>query len=94
MNLRIFALAILLAMSCGIDGAQRAKQTSTTDSARTLTVLTEPNAIVWVDDIRRGTTDTGGRLASMKLSSGAHALRVRAGIVSKVSELELHQRRR
>jgi tetratricopeptide (TPR) repeat protein len=78
MNLKICTLLILLTTFGSIDGAQRARQVATTDSARTLTVVTEPNAIVWVDEIRRGTTDTGGRLPSMKLASGAHTLRVRA----------------
>ena len=43
-----------------------------------LTVSSEPGAIVWIDDIRRGKTDDAGRLAVMKLSHGGHRLRVRA----------------
>jgi tetratricopeptide (TPR) repeat protein len=52
-----------------------------TNAGRTLTVLTEPgavNAIVWLDEIRRGATDNAGQLAQIKVSSGAHTLRVRA----------------
>jgi tetratricopeptide (TPR) repeat protein len=78
MKPKICTLIILLTTFGSISGAQRARQVATTDSARTLTVVTEPNAVVWVDEIRRGTTDTGGRLPSIKLSSGAHTLRVRA----------------
>jgi len=59
---------------------QRARTVSppNTNTARTLTILTEPNASVWIDEIRRGTTDGGGRLTHVKVSAGAHNLRVRA----------------
>ena len=43
-----------------------------------LTITTEPNAIVWVDDIRRGTTDASGKLILNKVSAGRHSVRVRA----------------
>jgi tetratricopeptide (TPR) repeat protein len=43
-----------------------------------LTITTEPNAIVWIDDIRRGTTDASGKLALAKVSPGRHSVRVRA----------------
>jgi tetratricopeptide (TPR) repeat protein len=44
---------------------------------RTVTVSTEPNATVWVDDVKRGVTDAGGNLP-VKLSSASSRLRVRA----------------
>jgi Tfp pilus assembly protein PilF len=43
-----------------------------------LTITTEPNAIIWIDEIRRGQTDTAGKLEIKKVSVGAHTLRVRA----------------
>ena len=43
-----------------------------------LTITTEPNAIVWIDEIRRGTTDASGKLVVTKVSAGGHAVRVRA----------------
>lgn len=43
-----------------------------------LTITTEPNAIVWIDDIRRGTTDDSGKLTLTKVSAGRHSVRVRA----------------
>ena len=43
-----------------------------------LTITTEPNAIVWIDEIRRGTTDASGKLVLTKVSAGRHAVRVRA----------------
>jgi tetratricopeptide (TPR) repeat protein len=43
-----------------------------------LTVTSEPNAIVWIDEIRRGVTDTSGKLNITKLKRGRHSVRVRA----------------
>ena len=43
-----------------------------------LTITTEPNAIVWIDEIRRGTTDASGKLTVNKLAPGRHTVRVRA----------------
>jgi len=43
-----------------------------------LTITTEPNAIVWVDELRRGTTDGSGKLTVNKVSAGRHVVRVRA----------------
>ena len=43
-----------------------------------LTITTEPNAVVWIDEIRRGTTDASGKLVVTKVSAGRHAVRVRA----------------
>ena len=43
-----------------------------------LTITTEPNAIVWIDEIRRGTTDASGKLTLTKVSAGRHSVRVRA----------------
>jgi tetratricopeptide (TPR) repeat protein len=43
-----------------------------------LTITSEPNAIVWVDEIRRGMTDASGKLVVNKVSVGRHSVRVRA----------------
>src|SRR5215212_11208982 len=43
-----------------------------------LTITTEPNTIIWIDEIRRGTTDASGKLAVTKVSPGRHTVRVRA----------------
>ena len=43
-----------------------------------LTITSEPNAIVWIDEIRRGTTDASGKLTIAKVSPGRHSVRVRA----------------
>jgi len=54
-------------------------------TAPALVVQTEPKAIVWIDEIRRGTTDDSGTLAITKLSPGRHTLRVRAAGFKEVT---------
>jgi tetratricopeptide (TPR) repeat protein len=41
-------------------------------------INTQPGAVVWVDDVRRGAADAEGKL-QLKLTPGRHTLRVRAG---------------
>jgi len=43
-----------------------------------LTLTSEPNAIVWIDEIRRGATDASGRAEIKNVSAGRHTVRVRA----------------
>lgn len=54
--------------------------------SRTVTIVTEPNAVIWMDDIRRGTTDEGGKLIIKPISAGAHRIRVRAHGFKEVSQ--------
>lgn len=79
--LAFIALATLLL--CAHDVlAQRRKRpaaASTTASSKSITVKTEPNAVVWLDEVRRGVTDAEGKFKVEKVSAGRHSLRVRAG---------------
>ncbi|HLA09162.1 MAG TPA: tetratricopeptide repeat protein [Pyrinomonadaceae bacterium] len=47
-------------------------------SAAAFTINTEPNAIVWIDEVRRGVTDSTGKLSLPRLRPGRHTVRVRA----------------
>jgi tetratricopeptide (TPR) repeat protein len=89
MRLKVFLFVVLLLLTSGELCAQRQRRiTPATNSGRTLTVLTEPNApnaVVWLDEIRRGAADTEGRLGQIKASSGAHSLRVRANGFKEVT---------
>jgi len=78
MKLRLLAFAVLWLAFPVVCSAQRTRIISAAEGARSITVITEPNAIVWVDEIRRGTTDSHGTLSSVTLTPGAHTLRVRA----------------
>lgn len=76
---RLVGIASLAAIFWTVAFAQRPPQRAATSAgARTITVVSEPKAIVWIDEIRRGNTDDTGKLSSLKVSAGAHNLRVRA----------------
>jgi tetratricopeptide (TPR) repeat protein len=70
-----------LLLSVVVTGQRR--QAATT-RASTVVITTEPNAIVWIDEIRRGTTDASGRI-ELKASPGKHAVRVRASGFKEVT---------
>ena len=57
--------------------AKPSTKTATKPTSNILNISTQPGAVVWVDEVRRGAADAEGKLA-LKLSSGRHALRVRA----------------
>lgn len=58
-----------------------------------LTITTEPNAIVWIDEVRRGTTDASGKLVLTKISPGRHTVRVRANNFKEATASLLPNRR-
>jgi tetratricopeptide (TPR) repeat protein len=43
-----------------------------------LTISSEPSAIVWIDEIRRGVTDSAGSLEINNVSASRHTVRLRA----------------
>ncbi|MEK6279545.1 MAG: tetratricopeptide repeat protein [Acidobacteriota bacterium] len=57
---------------------QRRASVRSTPVSSTLVINSEPNAIIWIDEIRRGVTDASGRLELKKVLPGRHAVRVRA----------------
>lgn len=58
--------------------ARQKKPATASTSTRSLTIRTEADAIIWVDEVRRGVTNEDGLLKIEKVSPGRHALRVRA----------------
>ena len=70
--------ALLIVCGSGVVFGQRNAIQSAKPIERSLTVQSEPNATVWIDEIRRGSTDLNGMLAQVRVSSGGHVLRVRA----------------
>lgn len=53
---------------------------------RTVTVVTQPEAAIWVDDIKRGETDSTGKLTIKLVPAGTRKLRVRAYSFKEVSQ--------
>lgn len=75
----LFAIVgLLLFFSSDAISSQRRTPTPPTPASGAFTVSSEPNAIVWIDEIRRGVTDSTGRLELKKVSPGRHMIRVRA----------------
>jgi tetratricopeptide (TPR) repeat protein len=60
-------------------------QTVSQSQAPKLTITTEPYAIIWIDEIRRGVTDASGKLTILKLPPGRHTMRVRANGFKEVT---------
>lgn len=91
---RALMLAALTALSLLLPGARDAAAQrkrvagASAGAARTVVVQTEPEAAVWLDEVRRGTTDALGKLIIKNISAGRHTLRVRAtGFKEKVLPL-------
>jgi tetratricopeptide (TPR) repeat protein len=75
------ALSVLLALSLLSSTAifsQRRNSSAPLPPARSFVISSEPNAIIWIDEIRRGVTDASGKLELKNISPGRHVLRVRA----------------
>ena len=81
-----FVLSVLIIASGAVAShAQRRRQRpssspaqAATATARSVTVVTEPNAVVWLDDLRRGVTNESGQLEIARVAAGRRTLRVRA----------------
>ncbi|HKP37348.1 MAG TPA: tetratricopeptide repeat protein [Pyrinomonadaceae bacterium] len=78
MRASVFTIALVLSCFGLSVTAQPQRGEAGSGSSRSLTVVTEPKAAVWVDEIRRGSTNDLGRLVVNKIANGAHTLRVRA----------------
>lgn len=55
-------------------------------AARSITVIAEPSASVWIDDVLRGKTGADGKLIVRPVSAGIRKLRVRADGFKEVSQ--------
>jgi tetratricopeptide (TPR) repeat protein len=79
--LSIIALAMFLVL-LGVPDAfpqkTRRKPAGVSTVSRSLTVHTEADAIIWLDEVRRGTTNADGQFKLEKVAAGRHTLRVRA----------------
>lgn len=81
----IFTLIICFAFSTNSVSAQKSKAVSQT-AVRSITVVTEPNAIIWLSGVNYGTTDENGKLTLSPIPAGAQTLRVRADGFKEISQ--------
>lgn len=60
---------------------------------RSITIISEPSSVVWIDGVRFGKTDKDGRLTIPTVSAGTHTIRVRAdGFKEKIQPLTAVQK--
>lgn len=72
-------MLLAFVLGCVAVSAQRRTTAAAPPSgARTFSIVSQPNTVIWIDEIRRGTTDASGALSQVKVSAGAHTLRARA----------------
>ena len=74
----IFIVIFCFVFSVGLVNAQK--------SVREINVITEPNAIVWLNDVNRGTTDEAGKLVIKPIPAGSHKLRIRADGFKEITQ--------
>lgn len=87
-----FALIVFASLSLCIF-AQKRPAAAVSPQTRAITIVSEPNASVWIDDILRGKTDEAGKLAIKNAPAGIHRLRVRAnGFKESTQNLTAAQR--
>lgn len=53
---------------------------------RTIMIVTEPDAAVWLDEVRFGRTDADGKLILKTVSAGKHSVRVRADGYKEITQ--------
>ena len=75
-QLALFVL--LLSFSVSHIALSQGRKPAPSSTSKTITINSEPNAVIWIDEIRRGATDSSGNLTVKIFSPGRHTLRVRA----------------
>jgi len=88
MRLKIYILILAFCFVFGVDLSLAQKRTSapTQTAQRTIIILTEPRATIWLDDVKRGKADENGKLAVKFSLPGTRKLRVRADGFKEVSQ--------
>ncbi|HQU83207.1 MAG TPA: tetratricopeptide repeat protein [Pyrinomonadaceae bacterium] len=75
---KLFFITGIFYLSAIFVGGQIPKTSTKETPIRTINIISEPSAIVWLDDIRFGKTDKTGKLVIKTVFAGKHTLRVRA----------------
>ena len=77
-NWRAWLIVVFVLVLVAAPAQPQRRPTPNTQTGSTLVVTSEPGAIVWIDEIRRGVTDESGKLQVKKVLPGRHVVRVRA----------------
>ncbi len=81
-----FCLAAILLSDFSVSAQKPKTVSAPTKQTKTVAIITEPNADVWLDDVRRGTADESGKIVVKNVSAGRHILRVRADGFKETSQ--------
>src|SRR5262245_21792496 len=84
--MRIQCKKLTAVLFCGILGVLSVTASAQKSTLRSITVMTEPNALVWIDDVNYGKTDADGKLALKAFPTGTHKIRVRANGFKEISQ--------
>ncbi len=88
MRAKLFFTILLTTFSTFIVSAQAKKSaaSSSAQTARTITIITEPSATVWLDEVKYGATNDSGKLTLRNVSAGVRRLRVRASGFKEIAQ--------
>lgn len=79
----VLAILVVVSSATAIFGQRRIS--ATPQASAFVAITTQPNAIIWIDEVRRGAADASGRLDVRKVSPGRHSVRVRASGFKEVT---------
>lgn len=71
-------VSILCVFFASISLQAQARKTAAKPQSRSVTVITEGSASVWMDGVKYGKTDESGKITISSVSAGKHTIRVRA----------------
>ncbi|HEY0429421.1 MAG TPA: tetratricopeptide repeat protein [Pyrinomonadaceae bacterium] len=83
--LKIFCF-VLIFLSINAASAQKRATAAQTAQARTITIVSEPNASVWINDIRYGATGDDGKLTIKNVPPGTRRIKVRADGFKEITQ--------
>jgi tetratricopeptide (TPR) repeat protein len=88
MRSRFYVFVLVFCFLFGADAvfAQKSKTSSQAAAPRTITVITEPSALIWLNGVNYGATDESGKLVIKSVAAGAQNLRVRADGFKEVTQ--------
>lgn len=81
---RVVVALLLGVLFFSVDTAAQARKPAPAP-LRSINVVTEPEATVWIDGVRYGKTDKLGNLTIATVAPGAHTLRIRANGFKEIS---------
>lgn len=82
----IFSLILPVLFAFAASAQPRKPASAQTAATRTITIVTEPQAVVWLDDVKYGATDENGSLTLRNIPVGAKKMRVRGNGFKEVAQ--------